>query len=163
MQALHPTWWMEADTPLHDNVTAEGGSNMPTVLIIGASRGIRPRACSPILRRRLDGPCDGSKPIRRQPPSNPPRPARTALHPLKVTDRSHLNALTDALSETPFDVLIHNAGVFGKGMTREDVLAINAEAPSGPPRNCCPRSYKAMKRNSYWSLKWAQRWQKQAQ
>ena len=100
---------------------------MPTVLIIGASRGIGLE----LARQYCDDGWTVHATVRN--PSADSLPAalrdRATLHPLEVTDRSHLDSLADALSETPLDVLIHNAGVFGKGMTREDVLAVNAEAP----------------------------------
>ncbi len=100
---------------------------MPTVLIIGASRGIGLE----LARQYYDEDWTVHATVRD--PSADSLPAtfrdRATLHSLEVTDRSHLNALAAALSETAFDVLIHNAGVFGKGMAREDVLAINAEAP----------------------------------
>ncbi len=51
------------------------------------------------------------------------------LHSLEVTDSAQLEKLATALAQTPLDILIHNAGVIGKGMTVEQVRAINTDAP----------------------------------
>jgi NAD(P)-dependent dehydrogenase (short-subunit alcohol dehydrogenase family) len=51
------------------------------------------------------------------------------LHSLEVTDSTQLEELAAALDQTPLDILIHNAGVIGKGMAVEQVRAINTDAP----------------------------------
>ena len=51
------------------------------------------------------------------------------LHRLEVTDRSQQRALRDALRNKAIDVLIHNAGVYGRGMRTAAVHRVNAEAP----------------------------------
>ena len=51
------------------------------------------------------------------------------VHALEVTDRARQRALRDALAGEGIDVLIHNAGVYGSGMSVEVVNRINAEAP----------------------------------
>jgi len=51
------------------------------------------------------------------------------IHRLDVRDGEQILALAEEFKGREIDVLIHNAGVFGKGMTHEDVMAINAEAP----------------------------------
>lgn len=106
---------------------------MPSVLVVGASRGIglelarqyladgwrvhastrTPRA--PGALGRLDAPSGSG--------------GELIIHELEVRDRSQLARLVDALADEGLDVLVHNAGVYGTGMRREDVMAINADAP----------------------------------
>jgi len=50
-------------------------------------------------------------------------------HKLDVRDGGQILTLAEEFTGRGIDVLIHNAGVYGKGMTHEDVMAINAEAP----------------------------------
>lgn len=51
------------------------------------------------------------------------------LHGLDVCNEGQIAALAEALSNEGLDVLIHNAGVMGTGMSREDVMRVNAQAP----------------------------------
>ena len=51
------------------------------------------------------------------------------LHELEVTDRGQQRALRGALTGEAIDVLIHNAGVYGTGMSDAAVNRTNAEAP----------------------------------
>ena len=51
------------------------------------------------------------------------------IHGLEVTDAARRRALRDALAGEAIDVLIHNAGVYGDGMTAAEVNRVNAEAP----------------------------------
>jgi NAD(P)-dependent dehydrogenase (short-subunit alcohol dehydrogenase family) len=51
------------------------------------------------------------------------------LHELDVRCAEHITALAAAVAHEGIDVLIHNAGVSGQGMSRQDVMAINAIAP----------------------------------
>jgi NAD(P)-dependent dehydrogenase (short-subunit alcohol dehydrogenase family) len=51
------------------------------------------------------------------------------LHALEVRDAVQIAALTVAVEHEGIDVLIHNAGVSGSGLSRAEVMAINAEAP----------------------------------
>ena len=48
---------------------------------------------------------------------------------LEVTDTAQQRAFRDALEDGAIDVLIHNAGVYGDGMSTAAVHRINAEAP----------------------------------
>ena len=48
---------------------------------------------------------------------------------LEVTDLGQQRAFRDALGDEAIDVLIHNAGVYGDGMSAAAVHRINAEAP----------------------------------
>ena len=100
---------------------------MPTVAIIGASRGIGLG-----LVERYAGEGWRVHATTR----NPERPGvlgevagDVRLHRLEVTDRSEQRALRDALEDEAVDVLIHNAGVYGRGMSAAAVHRINAEAP----------------------------------
>ncbi len=51
------------------------------------------------------------------------------LHPLDVVDGGQIAALAEALEGSALDLVIHNAGVYGVGMARAEVMRINAEAP----------------------------------
>src|SRR5215813_5901531 len=51
------------------------------------------------------------------------------LHALEVRQVEQTAALAAAVQQEGIDVLIHNAGVSGWGMPRDEVMAINAEAP----------------------------------
>lgn len=61
-----------------------------------------------------------------------------SIHPLEVTDEQQIQALTQELKNTPIDLLINNAGVFGDSHikfgqntveTLQNVFTINAIAP----------------------------------
>ena len=100
---------------------------MPTAAIIGASRGIGLG-----LVRQYAG--DGWRVHATT--RTPGRPGTLGeirgdvlIHELDVTDRAQRQALGDALAGEALDVLIHNAGVYGTGMTVAEVHRINAEAP----------------------------------
>ncbi|MGE0253680.1 MAG: SDR family NAD(P)-dependent oxidoreductase [Alphaproteobacteria bacterium] len=100
---------------------------MPTVCIIGASRGIGLGFAEAYAR-------DGWRVhATTRSPKNPGALGRVAgdvvLHELEVTDAGHIAALAAALAGEAIDVLIHNAAVMGGGMSREQVMAINVEAP----------------------------------
>jgi NAD(P)-dependent dehydrogenase (short-subunit alcohol dehydrogenase family) len=51
------------------------------------------------------------------------------LHALDVRCAAQIAALAAAVTPEGIDVLIHNAGVSGRGMSRQEVIAINAAAP----------------------------------
>ena len=100
---------------------------MPNVMIIGASRGIGLE-----LARQYAG--DGWRVHATT--RNPNCPGELGelsgeleIHPLEVTHASQLDALTSELAGESIDVLIHNAGVYGNGMSCKQVMRINAEAP----------------------------------
>ena len=101
---------------------------MPSVMIIGASRGIglgfvQAYAAADgwqvhATTRTPDAPgelgeVDGD----------------VSLYELDVSNSAHINNLAAAFADRALDVLIHNAGVYGTGMSRDMVLTINAEAP----------------------------------
>lgn len=100
---------------------------MPTAAIIGASRGIG----LGLVERYAAGGWRVHATTR-----TPERPGALGevagdvrVHGLDVTDRSQQSALRDALAEEAVDVLIHNAGVYGRGMRAAAVHRVNAEAP----------------------------------
>jgi NAD(P)-dependent dehydrogenase (short-subunit alcohol dehydrogenase family) len=51
------------------------------------------------------------------------------LHGLEVRCATQISALTAAIADEGIDVFIHNAGVSDRRMRRDEVMAINAEAP----------------------------------
>ena len=104
---------------------------MPTVAIIGASRGI---GLGFVEAYAADG---WTVHATTRTPAAPGALGRVAgarggsvtLHELDVVNAGHITVLAMALSQTPLDVLIHNAGVYGDGLSRAQVMEINAEAP----------------------------------
>jgi NAD(P)-dependent dehydrogenase (short-subunit alcohol dehydrogenase family) len=100
---------------------------MPTVMIIGASRGIG------LELARQYAAADWCVHATTRTPDRPgPLGAVTGditLHPLEVRDAVQVRALVEAMSHTAIDVLIHNAGVLGPPYTAADMMAINADAP----------------------------------
>ena len=100
---------------------------MPTAAIIGASRGIGLG-----LVREYAG--DGWRVHATT--RTPDRPGTLGelrgdvhIHELDVADRAQQQALATTLASKEIDVLIHNAGVYGKGMSTTKVRRINADAP----------------------------------
>jgi NAD(P)-dependent dehydrogenase (short-subunit alcohol dehydrogenase family) len=51
------------------------------------------------------------------------------LHELEVRSADHITALAQAVEPEGIDVFIHNAGVSDRGLSRDEVMCINAEAP----------------------------------
>jgi NAD(P)-dependent dehydrogenase (short-subunit alcohol dehydrogenase family) len=100
---------------------------MPTIAIIGSSRGIGLE----LLRSYADAGWTVHGTVRDT--DNPGLAGDVKgdlhLHQLEVTNVAQLESFAKALGEQPLDVLIHNAGVIGKGMSTTDVEAINADAP----------------------------------
>jgi NAD(P)-dependent dehydrogenase (short-subunit alcohol dehydrogenase family) len=100
---------------------------MPTAMIIGASRGIGLE-----LARQYAN--DGWRVhATTRTPERPGKLGELAgdlvLHDLDVRRDDQIAALAAALASEGIDVLIHNAGVSGRGMRRQEVMAVNAEAP----------------------------------
>lgn len=100
---------------------------MATVLIVGASRGI---GLGFVRAYAADG---WAVHATTRTPERPGDLGKVAgdvtLHGLDVRDTGQLTALAAALEGPGIDVLIHNAGVYGTGMARDEVMEINAEAP----------------------------------
>ena len=100
---------------------------MPTVMIVGASRGIGLE-----LARQYAN--DGWRvhATTRTPAQPGPLGALAGdivLHALEVRDAAQIAALAAAVEHEGIDILIHNAGVSGWGVPRAEVMAINADAP----------------------------------
>jgi NAD(P)-dependent dehydrogenase (short-subunit alcohol dehydrogenase family) len=100
---------------------------MPTVMIIGASRGIGLELARQYAK-------DGWRvhATTRTPAQPGPLGALAgdiALHALEVRNAAQIAALAAVVEHEGIDVLIHNAGVSGWGMPRAEVMAINADAP----------------------------------
>jgi NAD(P)-dependent dehydrogenase (short-subunit alcohol dehydrogenase family) len=100
---------------------------MPTVAIIGASRGI---GLGFVEAYAADG---WTVHATTRSPNRPGKLGDVAgdvmLHEMDVVNPDHIAAMADALEGTSLDVLIHNAGVYGDGMSREQVMEVNAFAP----------------------------------
>ena len=100
---------------------------MPTVMIIGASRGIGLE-----LARQYANAGWRVHATTRTPAQPGPLGALAGdivLHALEVRDAVQITALAAAVAQEGIDVLVHNAGVSGWGMPRAEVMAINADAP----------------------------------
>ena len=100
---------------------------MPTVMIIGASRGIG-------LELARQYAADGWRVhATTRTPAQPGHLGALAgdivVHALEVRQAAQIAALAAAVGQEGIDVLIHNAGVSGGGMLRDEVMAINADAP----------------------------------
>ena len=100
---------------------------MPTVAVIGASRGI---GLGLVENYAHEG---WRVHATTRTPENPGALGGVAgdvhLHELEVTDVVQQRAFRDALGDEAIDVLIHNAGVYGDGMSAAAVNRVNAEAP----------------------------------
>jgi NAD(P)-dependent dehydrogenase (short-subunit alcohol dehydrogenase family) len=100
---------------------------MPTVMVIGASRGIG-------LELARQYAHDGWRVhATTRTPEQPGALGKLAgdvvIHALDVRHDEQIAALAAAVAHEGIDVLIHNAGVSGRGMGRQEVMAINADAP----------------------------------
>ncbi len=101
---------------------------MPSVMIIGASRGIG------LGFVKAYAAADGWEVhATTRTPDTPGELGAVAgnvtLHELDVVDAGQINRLAMAFENRDLDILIHNAGVMGDDMSRDLVLTINAEAP----------------------------------
>ena len=100
---------------------------MPTVAIVGASRGI---GLGLVERYAAEG---WRVHATTRTPESPGAIGEVAgdvhICGLEVTDPAQQQAFRDALGDEAIDVLIHNAGVYGDGMSAAAVHRINAEAP----------------------------------
>lgn len=100
---------------------------MPTVMIIGASRGIG-------LELARQYAADGWRVHATTRTPTQPGPLGAlhgdiVVHALEVRHAAQLAALASAVQQEGIDVLIHNAGVSGWSMSRDEVMAVNADAP----------------------------------
>jgi NAD(P)-dependent dehydrogenase (short-subunit alcohol dehydrogenase family) len=100
---------------------------MPTVMIIGASRGIGLELARQYARDGWRVHATTRTP--EQPGALGKLSGDVVLHALDVRRDEQITALAAAVAHEGIDVLIHNAGVSGVGMNRQEVMAINADAP----------------------------------
>lgn len=101
---------------------------MPSVMIIGASRGIG------LGFAKAYAAADGWQVHATTRTISAPGelggvPGDVSLYELDVTNAGHIVALASAFEDCAIDVLIHNAGVHGDKTSRDETLSINAEAP----------------------------------
>ncbi|MGE3539874.1 MAG: SDR family NAD(P)-dependent oxidoreductase [Candidatus Tectimicrobiota bacterium] len=100
---------------------------MPTVMIIGASRGIGLECARQYAASGWRVHATTRTP--QQPGPLGTLPGEVVLHGLEVRRAADIAALAEAVATEGLDVLIHNAGVSDHGRSRQEVMAINAEAP----------------------------------
>jgi NAD(P)-dependent dehydrogenase (short-subunit alcohol dehydrogenase family) len=100
---------------------------MPTAMIIGASRGIGLELARQYAASGWRVHATTRTP--EQPGTLGRLPGEVVIHALDVRRADQIATLAAAVAHEGIDVLIHNAGVSGRGMRREEVMAINAEAP----------------------------------
>ena len=100
---------------------------MPTAAIIGASRGIGLGLVRQYAAAGWRVHATTRSPDR--PGALGAIPGDLHIHELEVTNRTQQQALGTALADEAIDVLIHNAGVYGSGMSTAEISRINAEAP----------------------------------
>ena len=98
-----------------------------TVMVIGASRGIGLE----LARQYAD---DGWRVLATTRTPDRPGPlgglaGDVALHRLDVREGGQIAALAAAVADESIDLLIHNAGVMDRGLSADEVMAINGKAP----------------------------------
>lgn len=100
---------------------------MPTVMVIGASRGIGLELVRQYAAAgwRVHATTRTST----QPGALGAIKGDVVLHALDVRDAQQLETLTQEVAPEGIDVLIHNAGVGGREMSAAEVSRINTEAP----------------------------------
>ena len=100
---------------------------MPTVMIIGASRGIGLELARQYAAAGWRVHATTRTPG--QPGALGALAGDIAIHELEVCNADHIAALARAVAHEGVDVLIHNAGVSDRRLGEEAVMRINAEAP----------------------------------
>lgn len=100
---------------------------MPTVMVIGASRGIGLELVRQYAAAGWRVHATTRTPT--QPGALGAITGDVVLHALDVRDAQQLETLTQEVASEGIDVLIHNAGVGGRGMSAAEVRRINTEAP----------------------------------
>ena len=100
---------------------------MPSVMIIGASRGIGLEFARQYAADAWRVHATTRTP--EQPGALGTLPGDLVLHELDVRRADHIARLAIEVAQVEIDVLIHNAGVSDRGMNPADVMQINAEAP----------------------------------
>lgn len=100
---------------------------MPTVMIVGASRGIGLELARQYATAGWRVHATTRTPA--QPGALGKLSGDLTLHELEVRSADHINALAQAVEPEGIDVFIHNAGVSDRRLSRDEVMRINAEAP----------------------------------
>jgi len=100
---------------------------MPTVMIIGASRGIGLELARQYAAAGWRVHATTRTPA--QPGALGAISGDVVIHALDVRDALQIETLAQAVAREGIDVLIHNAGVAGRGMAPTEVRRINTEAP----------------------------------
>jgi NAD(P)-dependent dehydrogenase (short-subunit alcohol dehydrogenase family) len=100
---------------------------MSTVMVIGASRGIGLELARQYARDGWRVHATTRTPL--QPGALGDLAGDVVLHALDVRRADQIATLAAAVTDEGIDVLIHNAGVSDRGMSREEVMRINADAP----------------------------------
>ncbi len=100
---------------------------MPTVMIIGASRGIGLELARQYASAGWRVHATTRTPA--QPGVLGSLSGDLVIHSLDVRYPPQIETLAQAVAAEGIDVLIHNAGVAGRGMDPEEVRRINTEAP----------------------------------
>ncbi len=99
----------------------------PTVLVVGASRGIGLELARQYTTEGWQVHATTRTPA--SPGALGNLTGALTLHSLDVIDPDQISHLKTHMANTAIDVLIHNAGVYGTGMSRDAVMAVNAVAP----------------------------------
>lgn len=100
---------------------------MPTVMVIGASRGIGLELVRQYAAAGWRVHATTRTPL--QPGALGTIAGDVAIHALDVRDAQRTEALAQEVATEGIDVLIHNAGVAGRGMPSAEVQRINTDAP----------------------------------
>ncbi len=100
---------------------------MPTAMIIGASRGIGLELACQYAAAGWRVHATTRTPA--QPGALGNIMGELVIHALDVRNAPQIEMLAHVVAAEGIDVLIHNAGVSGRGMDPEEVTRVNAEAP----------------------------------
>ena len=100
---------------------------MPTVMIVGASRGIGLELAKQYAQARWRVHATTRTP--ESPGALGEISGDVVLHELDVRNGNHMAVVSSAVSDEGIDVFIHNAGVADDILPPEEVMRINAEAP----------------------------------
>ncbi len=100
---------------------------MPTILIVGASRGIGLGLVEAYAAAGWRVHATSRTPG--QPGRLADLPGEVVIHGLEARDIGQIDALATAVEREAIDLLVHNAGVGDRGRSREEVMQINAVAP----------------------------------
>lgn len=104
-----------------------GKSHMPTVMVIGASRGIGLELVRQYAAAGWRVHATTRTPT--QLGELGEIVGDVVYHELEVQNADHVAELTEAVAAEGIDVFIHNAGVSDRRLSEREVMAINAEAP----------------------------------